>query len=65
MGGATDPHPHFLHQNQPMLKAGASEQVPALTIGSLGRQVFSDWPPTDDRLASIVGFWLTEVADAR
>lgn len=62
---ATDPHPRFLHQNQPMLKAGAWEQVPALTIGNLGRQVFSDWPPADDRLASIVGFWLTEVADPR
>lgn len=57
---ATDPHPQFLHQNQPMLKAGAWEQTPALTIGNLGRQVFSDWPPADDRLASIVGFWLTD-----
>lgn len=62
---ATDPHPRFLHQNQPMLKAGAWEQVPALTIGNLGRQVFGDWPPADDRLASIVGFWLTKVADTR
>jgi hypothetical protein len=62
---ATDPHPQFLHQNQPMLKAGAWEQVPALTIGNLGRQVFSDWPPADGRLVSIVGFWLAEGADAR
>ena len=62
---ATDPHPQFLHQNQPMLKAGAWEQVPALTIGNLGRQVLSDWPPADDRLASIVGFWLADVADTR
>ena len=62
---ATDPHPRFLHKNQPMLRAGAWEQVPASTIGNLGRQVFSDWPPADDRLASIVGWWLMEVADAR
>ena len=48
-----------------MLKAGAWEQVPALTIGNLGRQVLSDWPPADDRLASIVGFWLADVADTR
>lgn len=58
---ATDPAPRFLHQNQPMLRAGAWEQVPALTIGNLGRQVFSDWPPADDRLESVVGFWLAEV----
>src|SRR4029450_2822383 len=60
---ATDPHPNFLHNNQPMLKAGAWEQVPARPIGNLGRQVFSDWPPADDRLASIVGFWLADIAD--
>ena len=62
---ATDPHPRYLDQNQPMLRAGVWEKVPASTIGNLGRQVFSDWPPADDRLASIVGFWLTEVADTR
>ena len=62
---ATDPHPRYLDQNKPMLRAGAWEQVPASTIGNLGRQVFSDWPPADDRLASIVGFWLTDVADTR
>ena len=62
---ATNPNPQFLHQNQPMLKAGGWEQVPVLTTGNLGRQVLSDWPPADDRLASIVGFWLTEAADAR
>lgn len=58
---ATDPHPRFLHRNHPMLKVGAWEQVPAVTVGNLGRQVFGDWPPADDRLASVVGFWLTEV----
>jgi hypothetical protein len=62
---ATDPNPQFLHQNQPMLRAGTWEQLPALTIGNLGRQVFSEWPPADDRLASIVGFWLADVADTR
>lgn len=62
---ATDPHPRYLDQNQPMLRAGVWEQVPASTISNLGRQVFSDWPPADDRLASIIGFWLTEVADTR
>ncbi|GAA1913918.1 hypothetical protein [Nocardioides marmoribigeumensis] len=60
---ATDPHPKFLHKNQPMLRAGAWEQVPARTIGNLGRQVFSDWPPADDRLASIVDFWLFCLAE--
>jgi hypothetical protein len=58
---ATDPHPRYLDQNQPMLRAGDWEQLPASTIGNLGRQVFSDWPPAEDRLASIVRFWLTEV----
>lgn len=62
---ATDPHPRYLDQNQPMLRAGVWEQVPASTIGDLGRQVFGDWPPADDRLVSIVRFWLAEVADTR
>jgi hypothetical protein len=48
-----------------MLKVGAWEQVPALTIGNLGREVFSDRPPADDRLGLIVGSWLTKVADTR
>ena len=62
---ATDPHPRYLDQNQPMLTAGAWEQLPASTVGNVGRQVFSDWPPTDDRLASVVGFWLAEAAGSR
>jgi hypothetical protein len=62
---ATDPHPRYLDQNKPMLRAGAWEQMPASMIGNLGRQVFSDWPPADDRLGSIVSYWLTEVAHTR
>ena len=62
---ATDPHPQFLHQNQPMLRAGAWEQVPATTIGNLGRQVFSEWAPADGRLQSVVGSWLAEAAETR
>ncbi|WP_416954848.1 hypothetical protein ACNKF0_21795 [Nocardioides sp. T5] len=62
---ATDPHPQFLHQNQPMLRAGAWEQVPATTIGNLGRQVFSEWPPADDRLESVIRSWLADLADTR
>ena len=60
---ASDPHPRYLDQNKPMLRAGAWEHVPASTIANLGRQVFSDWPPADDRLVSIVGYWLAEVGD--
>ena len=62
---ATDPHPRFLHQNQPMLRAGAWEQVPATMLGNLGRQVFSDWPPADDRVESVIGSWLADLADTR
>jgi hypothetical protein len=62
---ATDPHPQFLHQNQPMLRAGAWEQVPATTIANLGRQVFSEWPPADDRLESVIRSWLADLADTR
>ncbi|GIM64751.1 hypothetical protein Pve01_84080 [Planomonospora venezuelensis] len=62
---ATDPHPQFLHQNQPMLRAGAWEQVPATTIGNLGRQVFSEWPTADDRLESVIRSWLADLADTR
>ena len=62
---ATDPHPRYLNQNEPILTAGGWEQLPASTIGNLGRRVFSDWPPADDGLASAVGFWLAGVAEVR
>lgn len=60
---ATDPHPRYLDQNKPMLRAGAWEQRPASTIGNMARQVFSDWPPDDDRLESVVRYWLANAAD--
>jgi hypothetical protein len=60
----TDPHPGFLHRNHPMLTLGAWEQAPASTVGNLARQVYGDWPPSDDRLASVVGFWVAGLADA-
>lgn len=62
---ATDPHPRYLDQNKPMLRTGAWEQIPASTIGNLGHQVFSEWPPVDDRLRSIVSFWLNAAAHTR
>lgn len=61
---ATDPHPRYLDRNKPMLRAGDWEQLPASTVGNLGRQVFSEWPPADDRLATIVRFWLANIPRA-
>jgi hypothetical protein len=58
----SDPDPRFLNRNHPMLTLGAWEQAPAWTVGNLARQVFGEWPPSDDRLASVIGTWVANLA---
>jgi hypothetical protein len=46
-----------------MLTLGAREEAPAWTVGNLARQVFGDWPPSDDRLEAEIGHWVASLTE--